>query len=70
MKAAIRLKLTNNIFYTTFALCFATVASSSLVPCPAHSINNEDERFYELQQQQQQQSQGQVTEQQHQQREN
>ncbi|KAH3686912.1 hypothetical protein WICPIJ_002073 [Wickerhamomyces pijperi] len=64
MRAAARLRLTNNIFYTTFALCFATVASSSLVPCPAHSISNEDERFYEQQQQLQQQQHAQQLQQQ------
>jgi cytochrome c oxidase assembly factor 2 len=57
MRAAFRAKFTNNLFYTTFAVAFITVAGSSVMPCPAHSINNEDEKMYQEQQQQQQVSQ-------------
>lgn len=46
MRAAVRSKFTNNLFYTTFAVAFITVAGGSVVPCPAHGINNEDEKSY------------------------
>lgn len=46
MRAAARSRLTNNLFYTTFAMAFITVAGSSVVPCPASGINNEDEKLY------------------------
>lgn len=46
MRAAVRSKFTNNLFYTTFAVAFVTVAGGSVVPCPAHGINNEDEKAY------------------------
>ncbi|ODV71266.1 Coa2p CYBJADRAFT_169486 [Cyberlindnera jadinii NRRL Y-1542] len=49
MRAAVRSKFTNNLFYTTFAVAFVTVAGSSVMPCPAHSINNEDETMYNQQ---------------------
>lgn len=51
MRAAVRLRFTNNLFYTTFAVAFLTVAGSSVMPCPAHSINNEDEKMYETKEQ-------------------
>lgn len=47
MRASVRARFTNNLFYTTFAVAFVTVGASSVVPCPAHSISNEDEKFYE-----------------------
>lgn len=53
LKTTSRSKLTNSIFSSTFALCFALVGANSFLPCPVDSVHGNDsvidERLIHLQ---------------------
>lgn len=41
MRAATRNNVTNRLFFTTFLVAFSSVALSTVLPCPAHSLDSE-----------------------------
>lgn len=42
IKASQRNRLTNSLFSSTFAVCFALVGANSLLPCPVDSSYGND----------------------------
>ncbi|CCE65903.1 hypothetical protein TPHA_0N01220 [Tetrapisispora phaffii CBS 4417] len=41
MKAATRNQLTNKLFLTTFLVACSSVALSTALPCPAHTVDSD-----------------------------
>lgn len=42
LRAQPRNKLTNQIFTSTFALCFMLVSANSMLPCPVDHVSGND----------------------------
>ncbi|SCU93305.1 LADA_0G02366g1_1 [Lachancea dasiensis] len=41
MRASTRTNVTNRLFVTTFLVAFSSVALSSALPCPAHTLDSD-----------------------------
>ncbi|QEU61404.1 Coa2 [Kluyveromyces lactis] len=41
MRAATRNNVTNRLFMTTFLVAFSSVALSSALPCPSHTLDSD-----------------------------
>ncbi|SCU80557.1 LAME_0B03708g1_1 [Lachancea meyersii CBS 8951] len=41
MRASTRVNVTNRLFVTTFLVAFSSVALSSAIPCPAHTLDSD-----------------------------
>ncbi|EDO17729.1 hypothetical protein Kpol_1033p34 [Vanderwaltozyma polyspora DSM 70294] len=41
MRAATRNQVTNKLFVTTFLVAFSSVALSTALPCPAHTLDSD-----------------------------
>ncbi|SCU98772.1 LAFA_0G20076g1_1 [Lachancea sp. 'fantastica'] len=41
MRASTRVNVTNRLFMTTFLVAFSSVALSSAIPCPAHTLDSD-----------------------------
>ncbi|SCU93722.1 LANO_0E04632g1_1 [Lachancea nothofagi CBS 11611] len=41
MRASTRVNVTNRLFVTTFLVAFSSVALSSALPCPAHTLESD-----------------------------
>ncbi|KAL3232818.1 hypothetical protein RNJ44_04734 [Nakaseomyces bracarensis] len=39
MRAVVRNRLMNNLYFTTFLIAFSSVAIGSFLPCPAHTLD-------------------------------
>ncbi|ODV78463.1 uncharacterized protein CANTADRAFT_52776 [Suhomyces tanzawaensis NRRL Y-17324] len=42
IRATQRNRLTNSLFSSTFAICFALVGANSLLPCPVDNVHGND----------------------------
>ncbi|KAG7663247.1 uncharacterized protein J8A68_003247 [[Candida] subhashii] len=42
IKATQRNRVTNQLFTSTFAICFMLVGANSLIPCPVDSVHGND----------------------------
>ena len=41
LKAATRNRVINNLYLSTFLIAFGSVALSSVLPCPAHTVSSD-----------------------------